>query len=309
MDRVPGDGMTQPSGEQDGAADRTTGRKEQRARPRSSRFGGRGGPGDERQCLVRTIETEIIPRLMLVQDTLRSGRPGTAGAAGGDGAAPPLPEISEFVELVMATDVARAAAWVETVRADAASLEKICLELLAPAARRLGQMWEDDERNFAEVTLGMCRLQQLLRDFSDQLPGEALGRQAGLRVLLLPAPGEQHTFGLSMVMEFFRRAGWDVDGGPGMSLAEMRALVREDWFDIVGFSVSATSGFGPLTGCIRAVRKVSRNPSIGVMVGGKVFTEHPDLAAQVGADATAEDGRQAPMQAERLLAVLGRVQV
>ena len=34
------------------------------------------------------------------------------------------------------------------------------------------------------------------------------------------------------------------------------------------------------------------------MVGGRVFTEHPELVASVGADATAIDGRQAPIQAE-----------
>jgi methanogenic corrinoid protein MtbC1 len=40
------------------------------------------------------------------------------------------------------------------------------------------------------------------------------------------------------------------------------------------------------------------------MVGGKVFLEHPELAALVGADATAYDARQACAQAESLLALL-----
>jgi MerR family transcriptional regulator, light-induced transcriptional regulator len=40
---------------------------------------------------------------------------------------------------------------------------------------------------------------------------------------------------------------------------------------------------------------------VGVMVGGPIFTDNPGLAAEVGADATAQDGRQAPGVAEQLL--------
>jgi MerR family transcriptional regulator, light-induced transcriptional regulator len=55
---------------------------------------------------------------------------------------------------------------------------------------------------------------------------------------------------------------------------------------------------------IRLVRRESCNPGIGVMVGGRVVAEKPELTALVGADATATDGRQAALQAETLLALL-----
>jgi methanogenic corrinoid protein MtbC1 len=37
------------------------------------------------------------------------------------------------------------------------------------------------------------------------------------------------------------------------------------------------------------------------MVGGPIFTLHPDWVAGVGADATARDAREAPRVAARLL--------
>ena len=46
--------------------------------------------------------------------------------------------------------------------------------------------------------------------------------------------------------------------------------------------------------------------SIGILVGGPMFIERPDLVGLVGADATAADGRQATLQAETMLALLGR---
>jgi hypothetical protein len=57
---------------------------------------------------------------------------------------------------------------------------------------------------------------------------------------------------------------------------------------------------------IRDVRRASRNSGLGILVGGPMFIERPDLVGLVGADATAADGRQATLQAETMLALLGR---
>lgn len=46
---------------------------------------------------------------------------------------------------------------------------------------------------------------------------------------------------------------------------------------------------------------------ITVMVGGRVFVEHPESVAAVGADATAANARQAVLQAEDLLDMVARL--
>ena len=43
---------------------------------------------------------------------------------------------------------------------------------------------------------------------------------------------------------------------------------------------------------------------IGVMVGGQLFTQRPELAGLVGADATAPDGRTASLHARQLVSLL-----
>jgi methanogenic corrinoid protein MtbC1 len=124
------------------------------------------------------------------------------------------------------------------------------------------------------------------------------------RIALLPVPGEQHSFGLLMVAEFFQRAGWDVWSEPASTEAELLAVVEQEWFAVIGLSVGCDSLVARLPALLRAIRRTSCNPEIGVMVGGRVFSESPGLAALVGADATAADGRQATLQAETLLALL-----
>jgi methanogenic corrinoid protein MtbC1 len=56
-----------------------------------------------------------------------------------------------------------------------------------------------------------------------------------------------------------------------------------------------------LPSMIAALRNVSRNSRLCVMVGGRVFSEDPELAAHVGADGTARDAKLALEVADRLV--------
>jgi len=250
--------------------------------------------------LERTIEAEIIPRLMLVH----SAAPTRVAAEAGPAWVPQPEVVREFARLVLAHEGDVALAFVDEVRAQGASLESVCLGLLAPAARYLGELWAQDRCDFTEVTIGLCRLQQVLRVLAPVFQGEAGHRGPGRRILMAPAPGEQHTFGLAMVAEFLRRAGWDVRGGPATAPDELAQIVRGEWFDVIGFSMSQESGMESLAACIRQLKRASRNRSVGVMVGGRVFVERPEMAALVGADASAVDARQAALQAQSLLFLL-----
>jgi methanogenic corrinoid protein MtbC1 len=252
--------------------------------------------------LVRTIEAEIIPRLVLARRAAQDCPPVHALVPG----APALEEVAELASLALARDGTVASSYVGALHTRGVSAETLYLDLLAPAARHLGELWKEDLCSFTEVTLGLWRLHQVLRELSPAFQSEADHPAHGLRALLAPAPGEQHTFGLSMVAEFFRRAGWDVWSGPVTSRQELVGMVRSAWFAVVGLSVSSERKLDEVATGIRAIRRASRNRSIGVMVGGPMFLEHPDWVARVGADATAVDGRQAIRQAHDLLTLLAR---
>lgn len=255
--------------------------------------------------LSRTIETEIVPRLVLaraIAPQLRLRGAALGYSAAGLGSWDPSPEaVSEFTEVVLVSDEAAAYSFVEMQRGRGASLETLYIDLLSPTARRLGDMWEEDRIDFTQVTVGLWRLHQVLREFSSAFQREIERRDQGRLVLLVPGPGEQHTFGLFMVAEFFQRAGWHVRIGPFSSTDELAATVRGDKYSVIGFSVSCESRLDALAADIRIVRRASQNRNIGVLVGGRVFTERPEYVAFVGADATAADGRQAPLTAQHLL--------
>jgi methanogenic corrinoid protein MtbC1 len=250
--------------------------------------------------LARTIEREIIPRLLLAHrapspvGTL-SDLPCTKDAA---------TNIEAFAKLCLLPDDVAARAYVETARVCNMSLASIYVNLLGPAARYLGELWEEDLCDFTEVTLGLGRLQQLLHEFSPVHGPQRGINFNGRRILLLPSPGEQHVFGLVMVGELFRHAGWDVAGGPTELTLDLEMLVHREWYDVVGFSVGCDAGFQEVSAAIQVVRKASMNPRVGIMVGGPIFTVHPEYAGQCGEDICSTDGRKAPVLAEKFVSNL-----
>ncbi len=207
----------------------------------------------------------------------------------------------DFNHVVLSHDAEVASAYARSLRDRGLALETVWLDVLAPAARRLGDLWTEDVCTFTDVTEGLGRLQEVLRTFDTPGPLVVPAIKESRRILLAACPGEQHTFGLAMVAAFFRKAGWHVRYETNLSAADLVHAVSRAWFGVVGLSASGDRQLDALTASIQALRRKSRNPAVRIMVGGKVFTDRPELAAQVGADATAFDGRQAVHVAQRLV--------
>ncbi len=244
--------------------------------------------------LSRVIEGDIIPRLMLALDSPNSTQQDRA-------IADRLREsVDEFVHLLISHDASVATRYVSTLRTDGIPLTALYLDLLAPAARRLGTLWEEDECSFTDVTIGVCRMNQVLLEFSRCFDATVDAVQTGRNALVLPIPGEQHTFGVLMVMEFMRRGGWNCyTGNPG-NTREFHKLVKSQEFDVIGLSVSSDTNVETTRKLISEIRNGVRNANAVVLAGGRVFVENPELVATVGADATAVDGQEAVSELRRL---------
>lgn len=246
--------------------------------------------------LARLIQGEVIPRLMLAHANY-AAPPGTPAAVG---VLPTPQEIIDLSALLMLGLDAEAEACVEAVMARGVEVQSILLDLLAPAARRLGDMWTDDACTFTDVTLGLLRLQHMLRTLAPRFDRGVKRYQPGRRILLTAMPGEQHTFGVYMVAEFFRRGGWEVHDRPLDTTQALLASVEDEWFSSIGISLSSEVRMNELAGLIPALRKHSRNAAVTIMIGGVLFKERPQLVEFVGADFGAADALTAVEAAERM---------
>lgn len=276
---------------------------------RRKRLGSRRTPRRERKLelvensqaqspamLAGVIEGEIIPRLMLAH------RAAAAAKSAPCSALPPF-DVEAFCELAVGPDHHAVMDAVQAWQDRGAALETLLLDLLAPAARRLGDLWSQDLCSFADVTVGLMRLQQAVHELSMAQP---LRRTSGPpevpTALFATAPGEQHMLGISMVAELFRQAGWRVWGEPDGAPESLAALVSQESFDLLGLTLSRASGLDDLQELISSLRTRSLNPNLKMLVGGHVFVEQPELAARIGADATASDARAAVTLANTMMA-------
>jgi MerR family transcriptional regulator, light-induced transcriptional regulator len=252
--------------------------------------------------LSRTVEVEIIPRLVMAHGQAAQPNQPPKEVAGDA-------HVTDFAGLMLGAESNRAVERIQSYRERGVPLETIYLELLVPAARHLRHLWMNDEWDFADITLALWRMQQLLRDFSPAFCGDMTIKSAGLRALLTPGPGEKHDighmmFGLVLAGEFFRREGWDTWIEPDSTDAAFVETIRTQWFDVVEFFANSDKKLDDLAASIRLVRRESSNRDIGVMVSGPAFNERPELVLLVGGDAVVSDFSQETLQARNVVNLL-----
>jgi methanogenic corrinoid protein MtbC1 len=254
--------------------------------------------------LALTLTREVIPRLAMAHRNA-----GLAAAAHVAQVAPSARDVEAFAARVIDGSEAGIISMVEKLRRRGASAEMIYTGLITPVARLLGEMWCSDQCDFVTVTLGVARLQRLMRALSPSFVASAPLLAQPRTALLSQARDEQHGLGLAMVAEFFRRDGWAVECEVGPDAGDPAQRVQAQWFDVVGFSVGSENRLPWLRAQISGVRLASRNAAVVVMVGGPLFNAHPQWVDHVGADLWAADATLAPSLAAQRLQQLQSLEV
>ncbi|HQU03880.1 MAG TPA: cobalamin-dependent protein [Acidocella sp.] len=201
--------------------------------------------------------------------------------------------VEAFVDLIVADDMEQVRAVADRMIVMGGGRDALLTDLLAPAARCLGARWERDICDFTTVTLGVFRLDQIMKE-TESVSAMAIANVGfDRRILLIPAPGEQHNFGLNMVADVFRDGGWSVSTACAVSGREMVQLVAGEWFDMVGISVMTDRALKGLAENIQAARKASCNRKLCIMVGGRAVLGQPERDRPLNADLIAQDPQEA----------------
>lgn len=209
---------------------------------------------------------------------------GQLAAANASAPVPGAADVRALAKLVLGPQDDSAASLLLGLKDRGVSLDDLYSLLLGPTATYLGDLWEQDKIDFVDVTLGVARLQRLVIAF-EQLD-RITDREDKCRVLIVGAPGEQHSFGHAIVQRFFRSNGWQVWTCVTSQTEDVARIAAEHWFGIVGFSLSDDTHFKDLNRAIRRIRSASLNRNVGIIVGGSSISRNPDWVAELGADGT-----------------------
>lgn len=243
--------------------------------------------------LGQLLTVDVIPRLLVAHARPYVVRPDRGPVVTAE-------DVARFAPLAVQCEADELLDRVEEIMARGVGVEQLFVELLAPAARYLGELWEDDRFDFLEVTMGLWRLQEVLREIAGRTVRPA-GSAAPRTALFTPMPGDLHSFGPAIVQECFSLAGWNADLLVGSTHREIVEAVAERNLDLFGLTLSHDSHIERAASLIRAIRSVSMNPNISVMVGGRITVEQPGIATLIGADGTADTAAAAVGVADRLV--------
>jgi methanogenic corrinoid protein MtbC1 len=249
------------------------------------------------QQLADVLEGDIIPRLTFAHYQDQS-QDNSSIFASTSNKKPEIQAVEDFALLAVSATQDSLMAVVGGLLQQGVSMEAIYLDFLSPAAQRLGDYWLSDQLSFAEVTIALGKLQVIVHELSMYGPRAEGVAGSGRSALFAPVPGEQHTFGLSIVAEFFRRSGWRTWTETTGRQDEVERAAAATHFDLIGFSVACEEHLAQLRPVVMSIRRVSRNPDICVLVGGSLVAARPGIAKEVGADLSAADARQAMLVAE-----------
>ncbi len=186
----------------------------------------------------------------------------------------PRPHVTAMAHALIDSDDEFAVDMVQALLGTGVSVQELCMEHLAPAARELGDWWKQDKLPFTEVTLATARVQSLLRSIPvKRIP--VLGRNDHSAVFVA-VPGETHTLGVIMAADHFRRLGWDVSLLIGMDHMELCQRIARDNRSLVVLSCAGRHSMPALRHLMDEVRW--QRPDVALIVSGLIAQDETALA-------------------------------
>lgn len=223
---------------------------------------------------------------------------------------PTSPELSqtarEYLRLLRANHPEDAGALVEAFIRDGGRLSQVYLQVLEPALKETGRLWERGELRVGEEHAITLATQRIMSRVFVPPPMEPGGRTPPV-CLIVAASGEPHIIGPSMVSDLLRADGWEVVF-PGGNLGIRHALELLEGFcpQLVALSVTIHQHLAGAADLISAIREKDKPRTLRILVGGQAFRYPPSVWEEVGADGTAPDAAAAVLAANTLISRQGR---
>ena len=200
---------------------------------------------------------------------------------------PTQSEIDLLCAALLSGDDRAADQFILAARRDGVDTAAISRGYVAGAARKLGQMWDDDRISFIDVTLACGKLYGIIRGLRHVLAPQIIQGRETRPALFALVPGETHTLGIEIATDHFRRDGWDVDMLMGLDHDAMVAEADLRHYEAIVLVANSDRMLEPLTRLSLALRITQ--PLAHLIVAGGILDHHPDILRLVGAEAVMAD--------------------
>lgn len=196
-------------------------------------------------------------------------------------------EVGLLCEALLSREDSAADDFILTARRDGVPLDVIHLAYITGAARKLGEMWDNDDVSFIEVTLACGKLYRIIRGLRHAIAPSIIEGRGDWPAMFALVPGETHTLGIEIATDTFRREGWDVDLMVGLDHDD---LVDESDRRNYRAIVLVANSDGMIEALARLVLALRiSHPLAHLVVAGNILDHHPNISDLVGADSVMKD--------------------
>lgn len=209
---------------------------------------------------------------------------------------PSKEELEALTQALISDDDTAAADIINTLRADGTAPETIYLKYLARAARRLGDLWNEDRVSFTRVTIATGRMFSLMRSMRHLFEPRVLTNERA--AIFASVPGEDHTMGVRMAADIFRQGGWDIELKIGLDHDALVAEIEKNPRGLVGFSIGGEHSIDALSRLVFAINISC--PQSRLFVCGPYVEEARPVLELMGLDGIADDIDDAKIQLAQL---------
>lgn len=155
-------------------------------------------------------------------------------------------------------------------------------EVIPAAARRIGEQWVSDELTFAEVTCSAARMQEMSRFLGTHEPRSLLELHPASKILLIVPKDEQHTMGVFVAADQFRRQGLTVEIAIGQDESDLKQTISDQPFAIFGISAASNGLIDPIRSIVDILKDFDE--TIPVALGGNILRIDADAKAKTNVD-------------------------
>lgn len=196
--------------------------------------------------------------------------------------------LKRFMEAVTGHDVAAFEALKPELKRARISPALLADVYIPEVARRLGEAWEADCVSFAQVTMGVARLQAILREIGAAWSADAAGHHGGPTLLFILPAGEQHTLGAMVMAGRLRRSGISICLRIAPNPAELAHLATIRAFDGALISVACHERLEVCRKLVTTLKHATKG-ALPVALGGAVLELGGSEFDMAGADVVTND--------------------
>lgn len=202
---------------------------------------------------------------------------------------------ARYLDALLAGSRREAFGVIELARAEGMDIRTLYMDVLQPAMREVGRLWQENRITVADEHLATAITQSAMaRVYEDLVRAQP---EPGPLLVAACADQERHELGLRMICDVLEMEGWDtVFLGASVPVEDLVQMVQARRPQVVALSASTAPQVARVRDAIRAIRGSEMDDGAArplIAVGGRAFMQDPALAARLGADLTASDAAEA----------------